>query len=315
MRERLEQVVAELKRRKGRGETHVAVDALTLEALRARVKTLARPDAPVAMPAAKAPSPTGEAAAKISSAQASAAGPRFSKPIAHRAAAGLSAEDETIPADAPVVELPEGDKTAQWAWLKARVLNCPVCKAHVHPGRQVVFGVGNVDADIFFCGEAPGMEESVQGEPFVGPAGQLLTKMIGAMGLSRAQVYIGNIMNWRPRQPTEVGNREPSPREMNFCLPYLKAQVGVVKPKVIVALGRTAVNALLAPESPLSIGKVRGQWFDFKGIPLIPTYHPSYLLRDQTVGARRQVWEDLMRVMERVGLDISEKQRGYFLKK
>lgn len=312
MRERLEQVVAELKRRKARGETHAAVDERTLTALRARVKSLARPEAVAAAEVPKATARTAAAprATPIFSPAKAAATP------AHTSArAPVSDEDETIPAQAPAVELPAGDKAAQWAWLKDRVLNCPVCKAHVHPGRQVVFGVGSLDADIFFCGEAPGMEESMQGEPFVGPAGQLLTKMIVAMGLSRAQVYIGNIMNWRPRLPTEVGNREPSLREMNFCLPYLKAQLAVVRPKVIVALGRTAVNGLLAPAVPLAMGKARGQWFEFDGIPLMPTYHPSYLLRNQMLSARRQVWEDLLQVMGRVGMDISDKQRGYFLPK
>ena len=222
--------------------------------------------------------------------------------------------DPTIPPP-PAVDLPKGDKRAQWEWLKKRVLECPVCNGHVHRGRKVVFGTGDLDADIFFCGEAPGMEESVQGEPFVGPAGQLLTKMIQAMGLERSQVYIGNIMNWRPQLPTEVGNREPTGQEMAFCLPYLKAQVAIVRPKVIVALGRTAVNGLLSPDRPLKMGEVRGKWFEFEGIALMPTYHPSYLLRNQLLGERRKVWEDLLHVMQRVNLPISDKQRGYFLKK
>lgn len=214
---------------------------------------------------------------------------------------------------APVVELPSGNKETRWEWLRARVLNCPVCNEHVKPGKKIVFGVGNVDADIFFCGEAPGADEEIQGEPFVGKAGQLLTKIIQAMGLSREKVYIGNIMNWRPEMPTAFGNRPPTQTEMNFCLPYLKAQVEVVKPKVIVALGATAVSGLLGPNSVRRMGDVRGKWHEFQGTPLMITFHPSYLLRNNTLEAKRMVWEDILKVMERVGMLISEKQQRYFL--
>src|SRR5262249_55667524 len=140
--------------------------------------------------------------------------------------------------------LPAGEKPARWAALKAHVLADPVCRAHVRPGKQVVLGVGSVDAKIMFVGEAPGADEEVQGEPFVGPAGQLLTKMIGAMGLKRSDVYIGNIMNWRPEMPVDArgvqyGNRPPTEQEMAYCLPYLKAQIEVVNPELLVALGST----------------------------------------------------------------------------
>ena len=117
----------------------------------------------------------------------------------------------------PVVTLPSGTKAEQWAWLKARVLSCPNCLKHVPEGRKPVFGSGNLDADIFFCGEAPGAEEEEQGEVFVGRAGQLLTKIIEAMGLQRSEVYIGNIMNWRPETPNSIGNRPPTQEEMRIC--------------------------------------------------------------------------------------------------
>jgi DNA polymerase len=208
--------------------------------------------------------------------------------------------------------LPEGDKQTRWDWLRNHVLNCPVCKTHVKPEKQVVFGVGNLDADIFFCGEAPGADEEIEGEPFVGKAGQLLTKIIQAMGLKRSDVYIGNIMNWRPEMPTAVGNRPPTPDEMAVCLPYLKAQVEIVRPKVIVALGNTAVTGLLGQDSKRRLTDIRGTWMEFEGITLLPTYHPSYLLRYASPEIKRLVWEDMMNVMERVGLPISEKQRGFF---
>ena len=210
-------------------------------------------------------------------------------------------------------QLPQGSKLEQWTWLKHHVLNCPVCLSHVHPGKKLVFGSGNLDAKIFFCGEAPGADEEEQGEVFVGRAGQLLNKIIEAMGLARSDVYIGNIMNWRPEMPTLVGNRPPTQEEMNVCLPYLKAQVEIVKPDVIVALGATAVNGLLGFDSQRRMKDCRGKWFSFSNIPLLITYHPSYLLRNATKAAKRIVWEDMLLVMEKVSMPISDKQKNYFL--
>ena len=224
----------------------------------------------------------------------------------------------------PEVVLPAGEKSARWQALRELVLNHPVCRAHVRPGKQVVFGVGNLDAKIMLVGEAPGAEEELQGEPFVGPAGQLLTKMIGAMGLERGEVYIGNIMNWRPELPprpdgTQAGNRGPTPEEMAFCLPFITAQIGVVAPVVIVALGATATRGLLGAHGFRTLGEARGRWHDYRGTPLRVTYHPSYLLRKEVEGraaasrAKRAAWEDFLAVMERTGLPISEKQRNFFL--
>lgn len=227
--------------------------------------------------------------------------------------------DETIPEPTPFT-LPDGDKTARFAALKERVLSDAVCCAHVRPGKKVVLGVGSLDAKIMFVGEAPGAEEEVQGEPFVGPAGQLLTKMIGAMGLQRSDVYIGNIMNWRPEMAlnasgVQYGNRPPTDQEMRYCLPYLRAQIEIVNPDLIVALGSTATQGLLGPGSFKALGEVRGKWHEFAGKPLMVTYHPSYILRNQSNRSKRMIWDDLLKVMERAGLPISEKQRGYFLDK
>ncbi|MEO6567887.1 MAG: uracil-DNA glycosylase family protein [Opitutaceae bacterium] len=225
----------------------------------------------------------------------------------------------TLPAS-PVVALLAGDKVTRWNALRELVGNDPVCRSHVRPGKKIVLGVGNLDAKIMFVGEAPGAEEELQGEPFVGPAGQLLTKMIGAMGLARGDVYIGNIMNWRPELPTaegatQVGNRAPNEEEMRYCLPYLRAQIEVVQPALLVALGATAAQGLLGFGSFKALGDIRGQWRDFSGTPLLITYHPSYILRSQSNRSKRMIWEDLLKVMERAALPISEKQRGYFLEK
>ena len=221
---------------------------------------------------------------------------------------------------APVVRLPEGEKATRWAKLLETVTNDVTCKANVRAGKKVVLGVGSLEAKIMFVGEAPGAEEEIQGEPFVGPAGQLLTKMIQAMGLKRSDVYIGNIMNWRPQMPTvegreQVGNRPPNEDEMRYCLPYLKAQIEVVNPDLLVALGSTAAQGLLGFGSFKALGDIRGKWHEFAGKPLMVTYHPSYILRNQSNRSKRMIWEDLLKVMERATLPISDKQRNFFLDK
>ena len=218
-----------------------------------------------------------------------------------------------VPA-APEVTLAGETRKEQWDRLRERVLADPWCRSQVKPDKQVVFGIGSLEADIFFCGEAPGADEEVQGEPFVGKAGQLLTKIIRAMGLDRDRVYIGNIMNYRPPMPGPVGNRPPEQAEMAYCLPYLRAQLSIVQPKVVVALGKTAVDGFLGRDPKRRMTRIRGQWQEFEGIPLMPTFHPSYLLRNTSLETKRQVWEDMLAVMDKVGMTISEKQRAFFQK-
>jgi uracil-DNA glycosylase family 4 len=198
------------------------------------------------------------------------------------------------------------------AELRERAMQCVKCSHLASTRKNVVFGVGSIDAEVMFVGEAPGADEDVQAEPFVGAAGQLLTKMINATGLSREKVYIANILKCRPDMPAgSSGNRKPTPEEMQTCIPYLHAQIDLIQPKVLVALGGTAMEGLLGKSG---ITKLRGQWHSYRGIPLMPTYHPSYLLRNQSNAEKRKVWEDLMAVMEKIGLPISEKQRGFFLR-
>ena len=164
-----------------------------------------------------------------------------------------------------------------------------------------------------FVGEAPGADEDEQGEPFVGKAGQLLTRIIQTMGFSRETVYIANILKCRPDTPGQTsGNRKPTPEEMKTCIPYLHGQIDLIQPKVIVALGATAVEGLLG--KTVGISRLRGQWQTYRAIPLMPTYHPSYLLHNQSLREKRKVWEDMLQVMEKLGLPITDKQRGFFLK-
>ncbi|HSH39497.1 MAG TPA: uracil-DNA glycosylase, partial [Chthoniobacterales bacterium] len=173
-------------------------------------------------------------------------------------------------------------------------------------------GVGNPDAEIMFIGEAPGADEDAQGEPFVGRAGQLLTKIIETMGFKREEVYIANVLKCRPDMPRgQSGNRPPTLDEMQTCLPYLAEQIDIVQPKVLVALGATAVEGLLGTRGAMR--DLRGKWHTYQQTPLMITYHPSYLLRNQTPAEKRKVWEDMLMVLERISRPISEKQRRYFL--
>ena len=206
-------------------------------------------------------------------------------------------------------------REAAFAELRERALVCQKCSNLASSRKNVVWGVGSIDAELMFVGEAPGADEDVQGEPFVGRAGELLTKMIKAMDLSREAVYIANILKCRPDTPGQsFGNRPPTPKEMENCLPYLHAQIDLIKPKVLVALGATAVDGLFGRTPGVGITKMRGKWREYRGIPVMPTYHPSYLLRPNVNNVKREVWEDMLQVMERLGMLISEKQRGYFLK-
>lgn len=203
------------------------------------------------------------------------------------------------------------EKAAAFAALRERVSVCVKC-AHLASSRKnVVFGVGNIDAQLMFVGEAPGADEDIQGEPFVGRAGELLTKIIQAMGLQRADVYIANILKCRPDTPGQAsGNRKPTPEEMATCIPFLHEQIDLIRPRVLVALGGTAIEGLLGKTA--GVMKMRGQWQTYRGTPLMPTFHPAYLLRNQAMSEKRKVWEDMLAVMEKLAMPISGKQRNYF---
>jgi uracil-DNA glycosylase len=195
------------------------------------------------------------------------------------------------------------DRHIRLPQLAAEVAGCTKCALSA-TRTQTVFARGNPDASICFVGEAPGADEDAQGLPFVGRAGQLLDRMIAAMGLSpEKDVYICNILKCRP-----PGNRRPEPEETATCIPYLHEQLALVHPRVIVALGNTSVAALL--DSQLVITKLRGQWKLYRGQTLVmPTYHPSYLLRPspQQTEAKRQAWEDLQLVMKELGLELPKR--------
>ena len=212
-------------------------------------------------------------------------------------------------------KLSAADKESAIIKLRDEALACAQCAHLVSTRTQVVFGVGTVHAELMLIGEAPGLDEDKEGEPFVGAAGQLLTKIIEATGLDRDKVYIANILKCRPDTPGKVyGNRKPRPEEMESCFPWVKRQIEIIQPRAIVSLGGTAVEGLLG-KMPSGITRLRGNWHSYRGVPVMPTFHPSYLLRNQSWVIKRHVWEDMMQVMERLNMPISEKQRGYFLRR
>jgi DNA polymerase len=295
--ELLDATIRHLEDLKARGVRHIAVAPETLRALAQPAKFS---NSNFQAPIVKAPAPSAKTEPVISMPPKKTAEPAPQPPA--------GAEPSTFNLQPSTL-----NKAAAFAALRARALACVKCPHLAASRKTVVFGGGNIDAQLMFVGEAPGADEDEQGEPFVGRAGQLLTKIIQATGLSRADVYIANILKCRPDTPGQsAGNRPPTPEERATCIPYLQEQIDLIKPKAIVALGATAVEGLLG--KTLGITKLRGNWQTYRGTPLMPTYHPAYLLRNQAMSEKRKVWEDILKVMEKLEMPISEKQRNYFLK-
>jgi len=287
----LDATIRHLEEMKSRGVRHIPVNPETLHAL---LQPTARPAiTPSRTVPAYKPSPAPERPAPLRPVVAQVPAP----PVLAK----------------PVISVAPGDKPAAMAALRERALVCVKCPHLAASRKHVVFGVGDINARLMFVGEAPGADEDAKGEPFVGAAGQLLTKIIQATGLSRETVYIANILKCRPDTPGQTsGNRKPTPEEMATCIPWLHEQIDLIQPEVLIALGGTAVEGLLG--KTLGITKLRGNWQSYRGIPLMPTYHPSYLLRNQAMSEKRKVWEDMLQTMEKLALPISEKQRNYFLR-
>ena len=229
------------------------------------------------------PAAPGGAAAVVPAGQES---PGATEPDSsrHEAESGIasSAAGEAV----PLQIVPSGREAL--ALIRDDLGECTRCKLHGQGRKQIVFGVGNHAAELMFVGEAPGADEDLQGEPFVGRAGQLLTRMIEAMGFQRGDVYIANVLKCRP-----PGNRNPEPDEIERCEPFLLRQIASIQPKVIIALGAFAARTLLETQDPIS--RLRGRVYDYRGAKLIPTFHPSFLLRSP--GYKREAWEDLKKAL------------------
>ncbi len=279
----LEATVQHLRGLKARGARFVSVSAETMHALNTPIPraTTARAAAPV---------------------------PVHSRPSAPALPPAAPPPANTLAAPA----LDRDAKARAMAELRERALACVRCPHLAGSRKHVVFGVGDIHSPLMFVGEAPGADEDERGEPFVGKAGELLTRIIQTMGLTRETVYIANILKCRPDTPGQTaGNRKPTPEEMSTCLPYLHEQIDLIQPRVLVALGGTAVEALLG--KTVGITRLRGQWQTYRHTPLMPTYHPAYLLRNQSLSEKRRVWEDMLAVMETLALPITDRQRRHFL--
>jgi uracil-DNA glycosylase family 4 len=273
-----------------RGVAHVHLDDQAKEVLRELHR---RARAPKSAPARPAPVPDRSISEELASTPATAQ------------AAG-------VPAFVPAIAAPvAGSAAEKIAALAAQAENWAPARKLGTLRTTMVFSTGSPEADLMLVGEAPGYQEELQREPFVGPAGQKLNDILKAMGLAREQAYISNIVKFRPATPGQTtNNRKPTLEEMASCLSFVRAEVEIVKPRCIVALGGTAAEGLLGLTG--SVAAMRGKWYEFNGIPVRVTYHPSYLLRSTSVRDKRAVWEDMMAAMEKLEMPISERQRAFF---
>lgn len=304
-----EPLIQYLRQLEAEGQTHVSVDdearkILREFYLRARGGGAKSPQVQATAPAsAQAPaqqpiqSATQQGAAAVQAIQAKEVQPEESgrdrgEPVQSLVATGNTAAEK-------IDSLKR--QAAKWA---------PAMKL---PGlrKTMVFSVGDPEADVMLVGEAPGYDEERLTEPFVGKAGQKLNGILKAMGIDRQNVYISNIVKFRPSMPNQTtNNRKPTKEEMNACMPFIQEEVKVVAPKVIIALGGTAAQALLSCDD--SVGRMRGKFHEYDGIPLRVTYHPSYILHNEATSEKRKLWEDMLCVMDLLEMAVSDKQRGYF---
>ncbi|MGC4115677.1 MAG: uracil-DNA glycosylase [Myxococcales bacterium] len=279
--------------------------AASFSGLRAAVRAAAgapekRPMAPAATQAA---APAAQAALAPERPTTPVPAPRQARDVG---VAPVAPQPPVAQATAPAAnQAPLSTAHTSLEQIRAELGDCKRCKLH-QKRRNIVFGVGSPKAELVFVGEGPGADEDAQGIPFVGAAGQLLTKMIEAMGFKRDEVYICNVVKCRP-----PGNRDPEPDEIDACEPFLKAQLALLRPKAIVTLGKFATMTLLRTPGG-SITRMRGKWSKYQGIPLMPTFHPSYLLRQQTpetqYSEKKKVWDDLQQVMKLFGREPAKKK-------
>ncbi len=282
------------------GQTHVVLKPGLLDQMQGRKKPAAQPLSQ-ARPAAKPESKVERASTPIAA--------TFDRPATRKA---------SIMESPALITVSGNSKAEKLAALAAIAEQSPQARELGTLRETMVFSVGDPEAQIMFIGEAPGDEEELQREPFVGPAGQKLTGILTAMGLKRSDVYLSSICKFRPAINGDQGstNRAPTDAEMAACVSYVLTEIAIVAPKIIIALGASVCKGLGIGEGVM---RLRGKFYDVQGIPTMVTYHPSYILREERLAggglrAKREVWEDMLKVMEKNGMTISEKQRGYFKK-
>jgi len=296
--EALDILLEELKRQKAAGVRRVSITADSLTALKALAGTPAAQAAPTPAKPSAAPAPASIRPAVT--------------PVAAAPKPAVVVSAAPIP-DAPIFTLAAGTKAERLQALRQLIDACAETKKHLSAPQRPLLGHGSLDAKVVFVGEAPTIVEMEAGQAFAGESGELLQKILSAAAINPADCYFVPVMVWRPEPPTQYGKRPPTAREIAFNLPYLRAQIDVVAPRAVVALGAQAFEALHG-RTP-SITQARGQWFDLGGVPLLPTFHPNYLLHTPSASAKRTVWEDFLLLMEKLGLPISEKQRAFFATK
>ena len=291
-----------------------AIDALLEELYRqkaAGVKRVSVSDESVALlkelAGAAAVSATPKPAAPVAMAPATKPVVRPATPVTKNE--GTIIVSHPLP-EPPVIKLPSGTKAEQLLWLQKTIEACEVTQKHLE-GKKALLGHGSETAKVFFVGEAPALEEVEANRSFVGPAGELLSKIISATGLTEKECYFANLMTWRPKPPTAFGKRPPNASEVAFNRPYLLAQIEIIKPQIIVAVGAQAFGALTHSTTPIM--QIRGQWQKVDGLEVLPTLHPNYLLHSPSLSNKRLVWEDFMQIMTKLGMPISDKQKAYFL--
>jgi DNA polymerase len=270
--------------------------------VRSRAIPQAAPQAEIAKEISVAPSETKLTVPAMAPSPAQQPGDLFGKPATNQSSQRGLVPPQSVEAFTGK-PLPTAEKIARLTALDVNeVRGCTQCRL-CEKRTNTVFGEGDPDAKIMFIGEGPGENEDLQGRPFIGRAGELLTKMIIGMGLQREQVYICNIVKCRPPQ-----NREPAPDEVATCTPFLERQIEIIRPRVIVTLGRPALQHML--QQKVTITRMRGQWLTWRGIRLMPTFHPAYILRNYTTQTREAVWSDLQQVMQEIGLPTTSKKRS-----
>lgn len=235
--------------------------------------------------------------------------------LAQKIPAAAITPPSVVPVPALKLDPHTGSGSEKIAALCRQAATWPAARQLAGLRDELVFSAGSAEARVMLIGEAPGYHEEKKGEPFVGPAGQKLDQILKAMGLSREEVYLTNLVKFRPAMPNQTtGNRPPTPEEISSCAPFIQAEIDIVRPQCLIALGTTAAQGLL--QSSEKVGDLRGKWHEFRGIPLRVTFHPSYLLHsDEGMSEKRKVWEDMLAVMDLLELPISEKQQSYFLPK
>ncbi len=291
--EAIDALLEELRRQKAAGVRRVSVSDESLAQLKSLTGEVS---SPVVTAPVKSATPVAAARPTIVSAVA----PKVS-----------AAAAEKISTPPPVWNLPSGTKKEKMLWLENQVNQCAETRRHLAEKVKPLLGRGSLDAKIFIVGEAPSAEEMEQGRAFAGDAGDLLNKILTATGLKEEDIYFSNLITWKPKAPTPFGKRPPRADEVEFGRPTLMAQIEIVKPQLVIAAGAQAFAALTG--SAETITHKRGQWHELAGLPMMPTFHPSYLLNNPSMSSKRVVWEDFLKVMEKLGLPISAKQQAYFL--